>query len=331
MRYRRMGRTGLKVSEICLGTMTFAGQCDEPTSIAILDEAFERGVTFLDTADVYPIPPDVATAGRSEEVVGRWLKYQHRDHFVLATKCRMKVGVGANDEGLSRRHIIAACDTSLKRLKTDYIDLYQTHSPDPETPIDETLRALDDLVRSGKVRYIGCSNYPAWRLALALGESERRGIARYDCLQPRYNLLHREIETELLPLCRDQGVGVIVYNPLAGGFLSGKYRPEEPPSPGTRFTLGASGELYRERYWQASLFEAVATLKGFFDERATSLTKASVAWVLAQPGITAAIVGASRPDQLEETIAATETRLDDEELAACDAVWWSLPKRKVNK
>src|SRR5215217_724529 len=225
MDHRRLGRTGLKVSEVCLGTMTFAGQCDEATSHAILDAAVEGGVTFLDTADAYPIPPDPATAGRTEQVIGHWLERAGgRDRFVVATKCRLRVGHGPNDQGLSRRHILAACEASLRRLRTDYIDLYQSHMPDPETPIDETLRAFDDLVRSGKVRYIGCSNYPAWQLALALGTSERLHVARYDSLQPHYNLAYRaEFERELQDLCADQGIGVIPYSPLAGGFLPAKY------------------------------------------------------------------------------------------------------------
>src|SRR5262245_33870402 len=195
MRIRRMGRTGLKVSEICLGTMTFGHQCDEHASFAILSKAAEHGVTFIDTADVYPVPPSPETAGRSETIIGPWLQ-SRRHQFVLATKCRMRVGHGANDEGLSRRHILKAAEDSLRRLRTDYIDLYQSHSPDPNTPLEESLRAFDDVVRQGKVRYVGCSNYPAWQLALALGISERRGLARYDCVQPRYNLLFRDIEAE---------------------------------------------------------------------------------------------------------------------------------------
>src|SRR5437588_4416533 len=168
MKTRRMGRTGLKVSEICLGTMTFAHQCDEKTSFQIMDKAAERGVYFFDTADIYPVPPMPETAGGTETIVGKWLKGK-RDRFVVATKCRMLVGSGPNDEGLSRRHILQACDDSLRRLQTDYIDLYQPHSPDPDTPLDETLHALEDLVRQGKVRYLGCSNYSAWQIALALG------------------------------------------------------------------------------------------------------------------------------------------------------------------
>ncbi len=325
MKTRRLGRTGLKVSEICLGTMTFGHQCDEPTSFAILDRAAERGVSFIDTADVYPVPPSPETAGGSEVIVGKWLE-KRRDQFVLATKCRMRVGHGPNDEGLSRRHILKAAEDSLRRLRTDYIDLYQTHSPDPETPQEETLRTLDDLVRQGKVRYVGCSNYPAWRLALALGISERLGLARFDCVQPRYNLLYREIEAELLPLCRDQGVGAIVYNPLAGGFLSGKYQSLEAPPPGTRFTLGKTGELYRQRYWQQAQLEAVQQLKRVLEPRKRSLVQVAVAWVLAQPGVTSAIVGASRAEQLNESLAAVDVALEPEEIEACNLAWYSLPR-----
>ncbi|MDR3635049.1 MAG: aldo/keto reductase [Isosphaeraceae bacterium] len=328
MKHRRLGRTGLKVSELCLGTMTFAGQCDEATAHKIMDVAAGAGVTFLDTADAYPIPPDPETAGRTEEVIGRWLSRQaQRERFVVATKCRIRVGRGPNDQGLSRRHILAACDASLRRLKADCIDLYQAHMPDAETPIDETLRAFDDLVRAGKVRYVGCSNYAAWQLAQALGISAQHDWARYDSVQPRYNVLYREIEAELLPLCRDQGVGVIVYNPLAGGLLSGKHRGDAPPEAGTRFTLGASGELYRDRYWHAAQFEAVETLGKVAADRGVSLATLSVAWVLEQPGVTAAIIGASRPEQLTETLAAADFTLDDDLRGACESVWWTLPRR----
>src|SRR6516162_1290853 len=305
MMIRRMGATGLKVSEICLGTMTFGHQCDERTSFAILDKAAAAGVTFLDTADVYPVPPTPETAGRSEEIIGRWL-HGKRDRFVVATKCRMRVGVGPNDEGLSRKHILKAAEDSLRRLRTDYLDLYQTHFPDPDTPQEETLRALDDLVRQGKVRYLGCSNYPAWQVALALGLSARLDLARFDCVQPRYNLLYRDIEEELLPLCRHQGLGVIAYNPLAGGFLSGKYRNLEELPAGTRFTLGKTGELYRDRYWHQAQLRAVEELRKHFEPRGKSLVSVAVAWVLNQPGITAAIVGASRPEQLDASLAAVD-------------------------
>ena len=323
---RRLGRTGLKVSALCLGTMTFGHQCDEATSFAILDRAAAGGVTFLDTADAYPVPPTPETAGRTEEIVGKWLQGR-RDRFVLATKCRIRVGTGPNDEGLSRKHVLDAADASLRRLGTDYIDLYQAHAPDPDTPLEETLRAFDDLVRWGKVRYTGCSNYPAWQVALSLGVSDRLGLARWQCVQPRYNLLYREIESELLPLCREQGLGVIPYNPLAGGFLTAKYHSlAEPPPPNTRFSLGKTGELYRGRYWQQAQLEAVERLQAFFAPRGKKLATVAVAWVMSRPGVSAAIVGASRPEQLDDSLAAAGLKLDDEELAACDTAWYSLPR-----
>jgi aryl-alcohol dehydrogenase-like predicted oxidoreductase len=328
MKTVRMGRTGLKVSEICLGTMTFGYQCDEKTSFAIMNKAAEHGVNFIDTADVYPVPPSVETAGRTEEIVGRWLKGQ-RDRYVLATKCRMKVGPGPNDEGLSRRHIIQAVDDSLRRLQTNYIDLYQPHAFDAETPIEETLRALDDLVRQGKIRYVGCSNYSTWQVALALGVSAAHDWARFDCVQPRYNLLFRDIEAELLPLCRDQGVGVIAYNPLAGGFLTGKYQSLEAPPQKTRFSLGKTGDLYRDRYWQQAQLEAVQQLQQYFQPRGKALIQVAIAWVLAQPGITSAIVGASKPDQLDGSLGAVNMTVDADDMDACNRAWYQLPRPMV--
>ncbi len=329
MQTRSLGRTGLRVPPLCLGTMTFGLQCDEATSFAILDRAFEGGIDFIDTADVYPLGGDETTAGRTEEIVGRWMRDRGvRDKVVLATKCAGRMGPGANDAGLSRYHIQRAVEDSLRRLQTDVIDLYQVHAFDPTVPIDETLRALDDLVRAGKVRYAGCSNYPAWRLADALAASERLGIARYESLQPRYNLLYRDIETEILPLARAHGLGVIVYNPLAGGFLSGKHQrgiPEE----GTRFALGNAARTYQHRYWQDAQFEAVETLRQAVEVRELQLPTVAVSWVLAQPGVTAAIIGASKPEQLDATLAAAAFTLDDEMKEACDAAWWSLPRRPV--
>jgi aryl-alcohol dehydrogenase-like predicted oxidoreductase len=330
MQLRQLGRTGIRVPPLCLGTMTFGLQCDEATSFAILDRAFEGGVDFIDTADVYPLGGDHTTAGRTEEIIGRWMKARgNRDRIVLATKCAGAMGPGPNDAGLSRYHIQRAVEASLRRLQTDVIDLYQVHAFDPTTPIDETLRALDDLVRSGKVRYVGCSNYPAWRLGEALATSERLGVARYETLQPRYNLLYREIETELLPTTRAHGMGVIVYNPLAGGFLSGKYRKGEEPREGTRFTLGTAGRRYQYRYWDEAQFDAVATLGDAVQKREQNMASVAVAWVLAQPGITSAIIGASKPEQLADTLPAADLQLDDELRAACEAAWWSLPRRQV--
>ena len=222
MQHVRLGRTGLQVSRICLGTMTFGLQIDEDASRAVLDKAAELGVTFLDTADAYPLGGDLTTAGRTEEIVGRWLQGKRSD-YVVATKCFAPMGRNRWDMGNSRRHIMDAIDASLRRLQTDFVDLYQLHFDDPGVPLDETLGALDDLVRVGKVRYVGCSNFLAYRLARALGRSEVLGIARFDSVQPRYNLLFREFERELFPLCLEEGVAVIPYNPIAGGMLSGKH------------------------------------------------------------------------------------------------------------
>ncbi len=310
--------------------MTFGLQTEEPASFAILDRAVDAGVTFLDSADVYPLGGSLETVGRTEEIIGRWLAERgNRDRILIATKCRGRMGPGPNDEGLSRQHILAAVDASLLRLGTDYIDLYQTHYFDPNTPIEETLRALDDLLRAGKVRYVGCSNYPAWRLAAALSASERLGIARYDSVQPRYNLLYREIESELIPLCRDRGLGVLVYNPLAGGFLSGKYSKGEDPRAGTRFTLGRAGRMYQWRYWQEAQFDAVQELGKAAEQRGLDLVSLAVAWVLAQPGVSSAIIGASRPEQLDASLAAPGLELDDELRELCDSLWWRLPRRPV--
>ncbi|HXK32929.1 MAG TPA: aldo/keto reductase [Dehalococcoidia bacterium] len=327
---RQLGRTGLRVPPLCLGTMTFGMQCDEATSFAILDRAFDGGIDFIDTADVYPLGGTLETVGRTEEIIGRWMKERgNRSSIVLATKCAGQMGPGPNDIGLSRYHIHRAVDESLRRLQTDVIDLYQVHAFDPRTPVEETLRALDDLVRWGKVRYVGCSNYPAWRLAEALAASDRLGIARYDSLQPRYNLLFREIETELLPLCRNEGLGVIVYNPMAGGFLSGKYRKGDDPPEGTRFTLGTAARRYQQRYWQDAMFDAVEELRGACESRGVAMASVAVAWVMAQPGVTSAIVGASRPEQLDASLAAVDVKFDDGLRAACEALWWSLPRVPV--
>jgi len=317
MRHVRLGRTGLSVSRLCLGTMTFGLQCDEAASVAILDHAAAGGITFLDTADVYPLGGGLDTVGRTEEILGRWLQGRRHD-VVIATKCSGAMSARPWDRGGSRKHVLDAIEGSLRRLRTDYVDLYQLHHPDPETPIDESLRALDDVVRSGKARYVGCSNFPAWQAARALGRSEVLGVARFDSVQPRYNLLFRQVERELLPFCREEGLGVIPYNPLAGGFLSGKHRREAGPTAGTRFTLGGAARLYQERYWREQQFETVEALRPLAAEAGISLTRLAVAWVLAHPAITAPIVGASRPEQLDELLPAAEQGLDADLKARLD-------------
>ncbi|MGA2305749.1 MAG: aldo/keto reductase [Acidimicrobiales bacterium] len=315
MDHARLGNTGLLVSELCLGTMTFGLQCDETTSAAIMDRAAEGGITFFDTADVYPLGGGLSTVGRTEEIVGDWLRGK-RDKFVVATKCVGRTGPAAWEQGSSRKHILAAVEGSLRRLGTDYIDLYQLHAPDPSTPIDETLGALDDLVHSGKVRYVGCSNFLAYQVARALGRSEARHLVRFDSVQPRYNLLFRQIERELLPLCAEEGLGVIPYNPIAGGLLSGKHNASGPPTEGTRFTLGNAAGNYQNRYWHDQEFATVEELRKIAEREGVPLVTLAVAWVLAHPAVTAPIIGASRPDQLEASLAAAEftmsTELKDE-------------------
>lgn len=329
MKIKQMGRTGLRVSEICLGTMTFGNQANESTSFAIMDAADHAGVTFIDTADVYPLGGDLAGVGRTEEIVGNWLRTRNaRERIVLASKCRGAMGPGPNDEGLSRYHIIRACEASLRRLQTDVIDLYQVHWPDPVAPIEETLRALDDLVRQGKVRYIGCSNFPAWQLATALWTSDKHGLARFDCVQPRYNLLFRMIEDELLPLVSAQGLGAIIYNPLAGGMLTPRYVAQQQADANTRFGLERSGELYRKRYWNEAVFGEVRELHEKVTAAGKSLTHIALAWTLQNPAVTSAIVGASRPEQLVDSLRGVGMDLSPEENAWCDAVWFNLPRER---
>jgi 1-deoxyxylulose-5-phosphate synthase len=305
MHHTKFGRTGLRVSRLCLGTMTFGLQCDELRSISILDAAAEGGIDFLDTADVYPLGGDHATAGRTEEIVGRWLKGK-RANFVLATKCVGQMGPKPWDQGMSRKHILEAIDASLKRLQTDYIDLYQLHGFDPATPIDEALEALDTVVRSGKARYVGVSNWMGYRIARALGRSEVKNLARIDSVQPRYNLLFRTFERDLLPLCEEEGIAVIPYNPLAGGLLTGKHDRSGAPEQGTRFTVGRAGAMYQSRYWHDREFDTIETLRDIAKQSDMSLTTLAVRWVLSNKAITAPIIGASSPGQLADNLTAGE-------------------------
>jgi aryl-alcohol dehydrogenase (NADP+) len=311
MQHVQLGRAGLKVSRLCLGTMTFGLQCDETTSRAILDAAAEAGITFIDTADVYPLGGTLDTVGRTEEIIGRWLQGR-RDEFIIATKCAYRVGPAEWQRGASRQHILWAIDRSLKRLGTDYVDLYQIHHYDRATPIEETLEALDVVVRSGRARYVGCSNFLAWQVARALGKSETRGLARFATVQPRYNLLFRQIERELVPLCLEEGLGVLPYNPIAGGLLSGKHDRSRPPPEGSRFTLGTATSIYQDRYWHEREFETVSALQDIAKESGVPLVTLAVAWVLANPAVTSPIIGASRPEQLAASVAAVDYVLTPE-------------------
>ena len=313
MDYVNLGRIGLEVSRICLGCLTFGGQADEKESLRIVNTAWDAGINFFDSANVY-------TETLSETYLGKALKGR-RDRAVIATKVRGKIGPGVNDAGLSRKHIMDAVDASLMRLQTDYIDLYQVHSWDADAPLEETLRALDDLVRLGKVRYIGCSNFAGWQLTKSLWISDLKGLARFETVQPRYNLLFRGIEEELLPVCLSQGVGVIPYNPIAAGLLTGKHKRGQPPVSGTRFDLR---EVYRDIYWYERNFEAVEKLEAIAGKYGHTLIQLALSWVLANPAITSAIVGASSAEQLQQSISAAEARLEPEEIAACDPVWDDL-------
>jgi aryl-alcohol dehydrogenase-like predicted oxidoreductase len=309
MEHVRLGRSGLQVSRLCLGTMTFGLQSNEATGVAIMDKAAEAGVDFFDTSDAYPLGGDLSTRGRTEEIIGRWMAGK-RDRFILATKCFVPMGPGPMDGGNSRKHILSAVEASLRRLGTDYIDLYQLHGYDRNTPIDETLSALDDLVHSGKVRYLGCSNFLTYQLVRAIGRSETLRLARFDSVQPRYNLLFRQIEREMLPFCAEDGVGVISYNPIAGGLLSGKHSNTAPPADGSRFALGTAGTMYQERYWHEGMFETVDAVRKLADAAGVPMVTLSVAWVLANQAITAPIIGASRPEQLDASLAAADYALD---------------------
>jgi 1-deoxyxylulose-5-phosphate synthase len=296
------------VSRLCLGTMTFGLQSDEATAVAVLDRAADGGIDFLDTSDAYPLGGDLSTRGATEEILGRWLRGK-RDRFIVATKCFAPTGPAPFDGGNSRKHIMSAVDASLRRLQTDYIDLYQLHGYDTNTPIDETLGALDDLVHHGKVRYVGVSNFLTYQLVRAVGRTETLGLARIDSVQPRYNLLFRQIEREMLPYCAEDGIGVIPYNPIAGGMLSGKHVRANPPPEG-RFTLGWAGQAYQDRYWHDREFDTVEALRALADKAGVSLVTLSVAWVMANKAITAPIIGASSPSQLDASLAAAEYTLD---------------------
>lgn len=305
MRYQFLGRTGLKVSELCLGTMTFGSSpgprtvpgSSEKESLEVLDRFFAAGGNFIDTADGY-------AEGRSEEILGKGLKGR-RHEVVLATKVFFPTGKGPNQKGLSRKHIAEAVENSLRRLSTDFIDLYQVHCFDSRTPLDETLEALDLLVRQGKVLYLGCSNFAGWQLAKALGVSRAAGLSRFDCLQPQYSLVCRSIERELLPLCREEGVGVIPWSPLAGGFLSGKYRPGAAhPSVSRLAESDPATSGWTERFLTERNFKILEVVEAVADELGKSTSQVALAWLLNVRGVTSVIIGARTIGQLEENLGA---------------------------
>lgn len=309
MEYRKFGRTGLKVSAISLGTMAFGRWIDEEASATILDLALDNGINLVDTANVYG-------EGESERILGRLLKERRQD-IVLATKVHGRVGQGVNDGGQSRYHIFKAVEDSLRRLQTDYLDLYQVHRFDPNTPLEETLRALDDLVRQGKVRYIGASNFAAWQLAKAHGISALHGLNRFESLQPEYSLISREIEQEIVPFVQSEQVAVIVYSPLGRGILSGKYRAGEAPPEGSRL---AAGEQRLEQLLKKNALTVAEAIRPLAEEQGLAPAQYALSWVLSRPGITSAILGASKPEHITEAAKSWHVRLSDADLKQADEV-----------
>lgn len=313
MDYRPLGRTGIRVSPLCLGAMMFGGKTSPADSAAIIDRALDAGINFIDTANVY-------NQGRSEEAVGEALQRNgRRSQVILATKVHGRMGDDPNAMGNTRRHIIEQCEASLRRLKTDWIDLYQVHRPQPDVPIDETLRALDDLVRSGKVRYIGSSTFAAWQLVESLWVAKEYGLERFVCEQPPYNLLDRRIERELLPMAQSYGFGIIPWSPLAGGLLTGKYRRNAPPPEDSRYANLDANPLYRRRMNDA-IWDVIEPLDTLAQEKGTTLSRLALAWCIHQPGVTSPIIGPRTMEQLEDNLGALEVTITDEDRKAIDRI-----------
>jgi aryl-alcohol dehydrogenase-like predicted oxidoreductase len=315
MEYRRVGRSGLKVSEMCLGTMTFGHGTDEQEARRMVDLCLDAGVNFFDTADSYG-------DAQSEVLLGKALKGRRRD-VVVATKFFNPMGPGPNDSGMSRVHVVNAIEDSLRRLQMDYVDIYYIHHVDVQSPLDEMLGAVDDLVRQGKVRYIACSNYEVWRLCEALWISETNNLARFICYQPLYNLVVRDIEQDLVPLCQLKGLGIVVWSPLGGGFLSGKYKPGQRLLRGTR---SEEGWGYPEKYFAPNADETLKVLLDVAEELGRSPAQVALRWVLAQPAITSVLVGARTIEQLRDNLQASAWRFGDEALKRLNEVS-SLPDR----
>jgi len=320
MRYRPFGRTGVMVSPLALGCMNFGGRTDADTAIGIIDRALDAGINLVDTADVYGHDPaDFQVGrGRSEEIVGRALRGK-RDKVVLATKAHFPMSGDINDRGNSRRHVVASVEASLRRLDTDHIDLFQLHHPSNDTPVDEPLRALDDLIRAGKVRYVGVSSFAAWQIVESLWVSKELGLERVVSEQPSYNLLDRRAERELLPMARTYGIAVLPWSPAAGGFLTGRYQRGEPPPAGSRFADFWDGPT-ADRHFVDRAFTIADAVGAIAAERGATPVQVAVAWCLAQPGITAPIVGPRTPGQLTELLGAADLELGPDDLARLDEV-----------
>jgi len=306
MQYRSLGRTGAQVSVLCLGCMNFGWGTEEPEAIRIIHRALDAGINFLDTANVY-------ARGVSEEITGKALANGRRGRVFLATKVHGRMGDGPNDSGNHRFHIMRQCEESLRRLGTDHIDLYQIHRPQSSIPIDETLRALDDLIRQGKVRYIGTSTFAAWQLCESLWAAKELGLNRFVCEQPPYNILDRRIERELVPFCLTYGFGMIPWSPLAGGLLTGKYRRGEASPEGSRYEKGGPEQRFTE-----TAFQVVEALRPLAGEKSCTMSQFALAWCMSQPGITSPIIGPRTMEQLEDNLKATDVPITDDDRKRVD-------------
>ena len=309
MLFRQLGRSGLRVSAIGLGALAFGDGADMAETARIVNRALDIGVNFIDTANIY----SRAVHGVSEEYLGRAVSGR-RHEALIATKVRHRMGDLPNDEGLSRQHIMDAVDESLRRLGTDYIDLYQLHHPDPSTPIYETMSALDNLVQQGKVRYIGCSNFAAWQICEALWAADRKNLTPFVSVQPRYNIFDRAIERELVPFCRQYGIGIIPYSPLAGGILTGKYKEGEAPPPDTR----AGRNQRMQSQLNSDTLGKVSALRKWAEERDHSVGELALSWLLSRPEVSTIIAGATRPEQVDANAKAAEWKLSTDELKQID-------------
>lgn len=312
MNYRRLGRTGLKISEIGLGSWwSYGKKVEQDESVRCIRRAFELGVNFFDSADVYE-------AGKAETILGEAIQLLPREQLVIATKCAGTAWTGPLGKGLSRKHVVEALHASLRRLQLDYVDLYQVHWPDAETPIEETLKAFDDLIRQGKVLYAGCSNFAAFQVEEAARFAERYNITRFESVQPVYSMFSRKIEADLLPYCGQQGVGVVVYSPLAQGLLTGKYRQGQPIPAGSRWADRGETSMY-ERYGR-NVMEKVELLLGIAQQHGKNLSQLALAWILRRPEVTSAIIGATRVQQVDENLAEAGWRIPEDSLAEIEKV-----------
>jgi aryl-alcohol dehydrogenase-like predicted oxidoreductase len=329
MKKNRLGRSGIVVTDICMGTMTFGNQADEKTAFRIMDKAFDAGIDFFDTAEMYPVPPDAKYIGRTEEIVGRWMKTKARDAIILATKVAgpghgwITPPIRSGKTALDRHNIVQAIESSLQRLGTDYVDLYQTHWPDPDYSYEDTMLALDELVQSGKVRVLGCSNESSWGLTKSLWASDTHGLARYETIQNNFSLNNRRFEDELAQVCRKEQISLIPYSPIAGGVLTGKYNDGQLPA-GARFSNYLAGEerqqMMASRFVNEKSLESTKRFQAIAAEAGMSVTTLAVAWSKQHDFVASTIVGATQPEQMDDILASADVELTTETLNAIDAV-----------